>query len=66
MFTCINQPCGAEWRLSDVDIHNEGQGLLFRCPMCGARNHVKQGPALPDGTPSYRQISKAEAAGGAA
>lgn len=39
-FVCINQPCRAEWQLSDVDIHNEGQGLLFRCPMCGARNKV--------------------------
>jgi len=55
MFTCINQPCRAEWELSDVDIHNEGQGLLFRCPMCGARNKVDKQVA-EDGTESYKQI----------
>lgn len=56
MFTCINQPCRAEWQLSDVDIHNEGQGLLFRCPMCGARNKVTRHEAA-DGTLSYEQVA---------
>ncbi len=55
MFTCRNQSCGAEWALSDVVIKNEGQGLLFRCPMCGARNYVERHDA-PDGTASYEQI----------
>lgn len=55
MFTCINQPCRAEWELADVDIHNEGQGLLFRCPMCGARNKVEKQVA-EDGAVSYKQI----------
>jgi uncharacterized Zn finger protein len=54
MFTCRNQPCGAQWELSDVVIKNEGQGLLFRCPMCGARNKVIRHDA-PDGTVTYEQ-----------
>jgi uncharacterized Zn finger protein len=56
MFTCRNQSCGAEWSLSDVVIKNEGQGLLFRCPMCGARNYVARHDA-PDGEVSYEQIT---------
>ncbi|MEA3121424.1 MAG: hypothetical protein QOH33_979 [Paraburkholderia sp.] len=31
-----------QWEQSDVVIKNEGQGLLFRCPMCGARNYVER------------------------
>ncbi|MEA3123912.1 MAG: hypothetical protein QOD67_931 [Caballeronia sp.] len=54
MFTCRNQPCGAEWQLADVLIKNEGQGLMFRCPMCGARNKVLRHDA-PDGTITYEQ-----------
>ncbi|MCY0389452.1 hypothetical protein OVY01_20100 [Robbsia sp. Bb-Pol-6] len=54
MFTCRNQPCRSEWELSDVDIHDEGQGLLFRCPVCGARNKVEQ-IAAADGTTRYEQ-----------
>jgi predicted RNA-binding Zn-ribbon protein involved in translation (DUF1610 family) len=54
MFTCRNQPCGANWEVSDVDIHNEGQGLLFRCPQCGARNHVVRHEAA-DGALTYEQ-----------
>lgn len=54
MFTCRNQPCRSEWQLSDVDIHDEGQGLLFRCPVCGARNKVEQITA-DDGTTRYEQ-----------
>jgi hypothetical protein len=54
MFTCRNQPCRSEWALSDVDIHNEGQGLLFRCPICGARNKVIRHDA-EDGTVTYKQ-----------
>jgi uncharacterized Zn finger protein len=42
MFTCRNQSCGQSWQLSDVVIKDEGQGLLFRCPMCGARNYVER------------------------
>ncbi|SAK40914.1 hypothetical protein AWB77_00282 [Caballeronia fortuita] len=54
MFTCRNQSCGADWALSDVDIHNEGQGLLFRCPMCGARNYVTRHEKNGDVT--YEQV----------
>jgi predicted RNA-binding Zn-ribbon protein involved in translation (DUF1610 family) len=54
MFTCRNQPCGANWEVSDVDIHNEGQGLLFRCPQCGARNRVIRHEAA-DGAVTYEQ-----------
>lgn len=55
MFTCRNQSCQAQWALSDVVIKNEGQGLLFRCPMCGARNYVEQVEA-DDGALVYEQI----------
>lgn len=55
MFTCRNQSCQAQWALSDIVIKNEGQGLLFRCPMCGARNYVEQIEA-DDGTLVYEQI----------
>ncbi|QCP51498.1 hypothetical protein FAZ95_21460 [Trinickia violacea] len=55
MFTCINQSCQAQWEQSDVVIKNEGQGLLFRCPMCGARNYVERFDA-EDGTVVYEQI----------
>ncbi len=41
-FVCRNQSCGAEWQESDVVIKNEGQGILFRCPMCGARNYLER------------------------
>ncbi|MDR5853275.1 hypothetical protein P9239_17745 [Caballeronia sp. LZ062] len=56
MFTCRNQSCQAEWEPSDVVIKNEGQGLLFRCPMCGARNYVTRHDS-PDGAVSYEQVS---------
>ncbi|KND61375.1 hypothetical protein BVER_04276 [Candidatus Burkholderia verschuerenii] len=56
MFICRNQSCGAEWALSDVVIKNEGQGLLFRCPMCGARNYVERHDS-PEGEVSYEQIA---------
>ncbi|WP_250517991.1 hypothetical protein [Caballeronia sp. ATUFL_M1_KS5A] len=55
MFTCRNQSCGADWALSDVDIRNEGQGLLFRCPMCGARNYVTR-HETNDGDVTYEQV----------
>ena len=42
MFTCRNQSCGQSWQLSDVVLKDEGQGLLFRCPMCGARNYIER------------------------
>ncbi|RZT42403.1 hypothetical protein [Cupriavidus agavae] len=57
MFVCQNQPCGAQWAQDEVEIRNEGQGPLFRCPQCGARNplEVKQ---APDGTQKYRQVAR--------
>ncbi|PMS17725.1 hypothetical protein C0Z18_19720 [Trinickia dabaoshanensis] len=42
MLICRNQSCQAQWEQADVVIKNEGQGLLFRCPMCGARNYVEK------------------------
>lgn len=42
MFTCRNQSCGTQWEQSDVVIKDEGQGLLFRCPLCGARNYLER------------------------
>jgi uncharacterized Zn finger protein len=57
VFRCRNQSCQAQWALSDVVIKNEGQGLLFRCPMCGARNYVEQVQAhTQDGAAQYEQI----------
>jgi len=55
VFTCRNQSCDAQWALSDVVIKNEGQGLLFRCPMCGARNYVERFEG-DDGTVLYEQL----------
>ena len=55
MLICRNQSCQAQWEPSDVVIKNEGQGLLFRCPMCGARNYVEKFEA-EDGTIVYEQI----------
>ncbi|WDD90784.1 hypothetical protein Bsp3421_000661 [Burkholderia sp. FERM BP-3421] len=55
MFTCRNQSCGSPWALSDVVIKDEGQGLLFRCPLCGARNYVERFEA-EDGTVAYEQL----------
>jgi uncharacterized Zn finger protein len=55
VLTCRNQSCQAQWDLADVVIKNEGQGLLFRCPMCGARNYVEKFEA-DDGTVVYEQI----------
>lgn len=54
MFTCKNQSCGTQWQQSDVVIKNEGQGLLFRCALCGARNYVERFEA-DDGTVVYVQ-----------
>jgi hypothetical protein len=55
VFTCRNQSCGTQWETSDVVIKDEGQGLLFRCPLCGARNYVERFDA-DDGTIVYEQI----------
>ncbi|MGI4812189.1 MAG: hypothetical protein ACRYG5_03805 [Janthinobacterium lividum] len=55
MLTCRNQPCGAQWEQSDVIVKNEGQGLLFRCPLCGTRNYVER-IDLPDGSMRFEQI----------
>ncbi|MEN7530042.1 MULTISPECIES: hypothetical protein [unclassified Cupriavidus] len=57
MFVCQNQPCGARWADDEVEIRNEGQGPLFRCPQCGARNLLEVRPGSGD-TPTYRQIAK--------
>jgi uncharacterized Zn finger protein len=56
VFTCINQSCGARWEPSDVVIKNEGQGLLFRCPMCGARNYVERLEGK-EGAATYEQVA---------
>lgn len=55
MFVCGNQACGASWEPDEVQIRDEGQGLMFRCPQCGARNHVVARTAK-DGSTSYRQV----------
>ena len=55
MFVCGNQACGASWQPDEVQIRDEGQGLIFRCPQCGARNHVVARTAR-DGSTSYRQV----------
>ncbi len=54
MFICRNQPCGAQWQPSEVEVRNEGQGYMFRCPLCGARNYVERVTA-EDGTVAYEQ-----------
>ncbi len=64
MFVCGNQACGARWKQDEVQIRDEGQGPVFRCPQCGARNHVKARKAA-DGSTTYRQVP-AKAAGNAA
>ncbi|WP_116356265.1 hypothetical protein [Cupriavidus taiwanensis] len=55
MFVCGNQACGARWEQDEVQIRDEGQGLVFRCPQCGARNHVEARTAA-DGSTTYRQV----------
>ncbi|KAF0813422.1 hypothetical protein IGB42_01773 [Andreprevotia sp. IGB-42] len=55
MFTCLNQPCGAQWKLEEVVIKNEGQGELFRCPLCGARNRVIRSEKA-NGKVTYKQV----------
>ncbi|CAJ0890249.1 hypothetical protein R77564_03442 [Ralstonia sp. LMG 32965] len=55
VFTCINQSCGTQWQLSDVVIKDEGQGPLFRCALCGARNYLKR-VETKDGRVIYKQI----------
>jgi hypothetical protein len=65
MFVCQNQPCGAQWSPDEVEIRNEGQGPLFRCPQCGARNRLEV-RTRRDGTVEYRQARRAAAAATAA
>jgi len=65
MFVCQNQPCGARWAPDEVEIHNEGQGPIFRCPLCGTRNHLRASQAR-DGTITYKQISREQAGAGKA
>jgi len=54
-FVCRNQSCGTPWEPNEVVIRNEGQGLLFRCPLCGARNYVERFDA-EDGSVVYEQV----------
>ncbi|NOV24142.1 hypothetical protein E5S69_11530 [Cupriavidus necator] len=61
MFVCGNQACGARWEQDEVQIRDEGQGLVFRCPQCGARNHVEARTAA-DGSTRYRQVPAKAAA----
>jgi predicted RNA-binding Zn-ribbon protein involved in translation (DUF1610 family) len=65
MFVCGNQACGAHWKPDEVQIRNEGQGPVFRCPQCGARNHVEARKAR-DGSTVYRQVTVKAAAKAAA
>jgi hypothetical protein len=53
-YTCQNQSCGASWDASEVAVVNEGQGPLFRCPLCGARNRLVS-RVERDGETVYRQ-----------
>jgi hypothetical protein len=55
VFTCKNQSCGTQWELPSVVIKNEGQGPLFRCALCGARNYVERFET-DDGTIVYEQL----------
>ena len=55
MFTCLNQSCGAQWKQEEVTIVNEGQGELFRCPLCHARNYVLRSDK-PNGKVVYKQV----------
>lgn len=54
MFTCQNQSCQTTWERKDVTVVNEGQGPLFRCPICGARNMLVA-KTRPDGEVVYTQ-----------
>lgn len=63
MFTCINQSCGTQWQLSDVVIKDEGQGPLFRCALCGARNCI-QAASLPIALAGHDLIAQAKTGSG--
>jgi uncharacterized Zn finger protein len=54
-FVCRNQSCGTKWEQSEVVIKNEGQGPLFRCTLCGARNYLEQFEDN-DGNVVYEQV----------
>ena len=54
MFTCRNRSCQATWERKDVTVVNEGQGPLFRCPICGARNMLVA-KTRPNGEIVYTQ-----------
>ncbi|WP_420994797.1 hypothetical protein ACKI2N_021140 [Cupriavidus sp. 30B13] len=56
-FTCQNQSCRTRWEEADVTIKDEGQGLLFRCPVCNSRNPVVP-QRRPDGTIRYQQRTR--------
>lgn len=57
MLVCQNQPCGARWSPAEVTIKNEGQGPMFRCPLCGARNALRVSQRS-DGTVRYEQVRR--------
>ena len=59
MFTCQNQSCRAQWKPADVTIKNEGQGDMFRCPICNARNKVVRS-TKSDGHVVYKQPRSSE------
>ncbi|WP_019449265.1 hypothetical protein [Cupriavidus sp. BIS7] len=65
MFVCQNQPCGARWAPDEVEIHNEGQGPIFRCPLCGARNYLQASKGR-GGAITYKQVSREQAGVGKA
>jgi hypothetical protein len=54
-FVCRNQSCGTPWEQTEVVIKNEGQGPLFRCPLCGARNYLEKFED-DEGNPVYEQV----------
>lgn len=64
MFVCQNQSCGAQWSPDEVEIRNEGQGPLFRCPLCGARNRLEAVQGAKGA--GYRQVRHQQATAGAA
>jgi hypothetical protein len=55
VFTCRNKTCETKWEESDVVIKNEGQGLLFRCPLCATRNYLERFEG-EDGSVLYEQL----------
>lgn len=65
MFVCQNQSCGARWEPTEVVVKNEGQGPIFRCPQCGARNRLMASHRA-DGSVDYKQVRRDPSGGEAA